>query len=93
MSPLTLSALPLRVISFNFQGSDPSRIQLLIHAQVGQSYTAAQSVAVAYMITDSTGRVVESQAVSEQTGPRRAPVCRRRCHSRPARRSLRVITC
>lgn len=69
VTPLTLSDLPLRVISFNFQGSDPSRIQLLIHAQVGQMYTAPQSVAVAYMITDSTGRVLESQAVTEQISP------------------------
>jgi hypothetical protein len=68
-TPLTLSDLPLRIISFNFQGSDPSRIQLLIHAQIGQTYTAPQSVAVAYMITDSRGRVVESQAVSEQMSP------------------------
>jgi VWFA-related protein len=69
VTPLTLSDLPLRVISFNFQGSDPSRIQLLIHAQVGQTYTAPRSVAVAYMITDSTGRVLESQAVTEQISP------------------------
>ncbi len=68
-TPLTLSALPLRVISFNFQGPDPARIQLLIHADVGQGYSAPQSVAVAYMITDSTGRVIESQVVNEQIFP------------------------
>jgi VWFA-related protein len=68
-SPLTLSALPLRVISFNFQGADPSRLQVLIHADVGRSYTAPQSVALAYTLTDSTGRIVESQAVSERIAP------------------------
>jgi VWFA-related protein len=73
-SPLTLSALSLRVISFNFQGSDSSRIQLLIHAQIGQTYTAPQSVAVAYMITDATGRVLESQAVTQQMAPAGAGV-------------------
>ena len=87
MTPLTLSALPLRVISFNFQGPDPSRIQLLIHAHVGQSYTAPQSVAVAYMITDSTGRVVEESGRNGTDAPAAALACRRRCYSRPARRS------
>jgi VWFA-related protein len=68
-TPLTLSALPLRVISFNFQGPDPSKIQLLIHADIGEGYRAPQSVSVAYMITDAKGQVVASEAVTEQVTP------------------------
>ena len=68
-TPLTLSGLPLRVISFNFQGPDPSKVQLLIHADVGQSYKAPQSVAVAYMITDDAGRIIEGQAVTQRLSP------------------------
>ena len=40
-TPVTMSDLPLRVISFNFQGPDPSKVQLLIHADVGQSVQRA----------------------------------------------------
>ena len=68
-TPVTLSDLPLRVISFNFQGSDPSTLQLLIHADVGQAYSAPQSVAVAYIITDDAGRMIESQAVTSRLQP------------------------
>ena len=68
-SPIALTALPLRVITMNFQGPDLSKVQLLIHADVGQGYTAAQSVAAAYIITDDTGRVVEGQSLSGRLTP------------------------
>ncbi len=68
-TPVTMSDLPLRVISFNFQGPDPSKVQLLIHADVGQSYSAPQSVAVAYMISDGDGRIVEGQSATEKLPP------------------------
>jgi len=68
-SPIALTALPLRVITMNFQGPDLSKVQLLIHADVGQGYTAAQSVAAAYIITDDMGRVVEGQSISGRLTP------------------------
>ena len=35
-SPLLFSALPLRVVTFSLRDQDPSKVQLLIHADVGE---------------------------------------------------------
>jgi VWFA-related protein len=68
-TPLVLSALPLRAISFSLQGPDRSKVQLLIRADIGGGYRAPQSVAVAYMITDATGRVVRSESFAGRLTP------------------------
>jgi TolA-binding protein len=66
---LPLAGLPVRVASFSFQGPDPSKVQLLIHADIGRAYGAAENVAVAYLIADAGGRVVDSQSGSGRLAP------------------------
>jgi VWFA-related protein len=70
MSPLSVGTLPLRVITFNFQGSDPSTVQLLIHADIGRDYTAPQAVAVAYAVLNSAGTAVATESIVSRLGPR-----------------------
>ncbi len=60
-SPLQLSALPLRLITFALRGPEPSKVQLLIHADVGASYATSRVVSLGYIISDREGRVVDSQ--------------------------------
>jgi len=50
-----MSALPLRVATFALQGADPNKVQLLIHADVGNSYSAARRVLIGYAIRDQNG--------------------------------------
>jgi VWFA-related protein len=68
-SPLLLSALPLRVASYSLRASETSKVQLLIHADVGEGYSASRVVSVGYLITDKDGRIVESQAADARLQP------------------------
>jgi len=67
--PLILSGLSLRVATFSLRGPDPSKVQLLIHADVGEDYTSSRVVALGYVITDPDGRVVDSQAADARLPP------------------------
>lgn len=71
VTPTMIASLPLRVITFNTQGVDPTKVQLLIHADVGRGYEAPQNVAVAYIIVDQSGRIVDSQSTTERLAPTR----------------------
>ena len=51
-SPLIMSALPLRVAAFSLQGPEPTKVQVLIHADIGTEYTAAKRMSLGYTITD-----------------------------------------
>ena len=68
-SPLLSAALPLRVASFSLQGPERDKVQLLIHADVGSDYAASKPVALAYVIIDQNGRVVDSRAESSRLLP------------------------
>ncbi len=68
-APLLSSALPLRVVTFSLRDQDPTKVQLLIHADVGQQYTANRQIAVAYVIADENGRDVTSLGASARVGP------------------------
>jgi VWFA-related protein len=70
-SPLPLSALPLRVATFALQdqASGAGTIQLLIHADVGLTYSTPKPVAVAFTLSDREGRIVESQMASARIAP------------------------
>jgi VWFA-related protein len=59
-SPLTVSGLPLRVATFSLQGPEQSKVQLLIHASIGNDYVSSKVVSVAYVITDRDGRIMET---------------------------------
>jgi VWFA-related protein len=71
VSPLVVSGLPIRVGTFALQGQGPeaSRVQILIHAEVGGSYATAQNVSIAYVFTDRDGRIVESQTSNSRLRP------------------------
>jgi tetratricopeptide (TPR) repeat protein len=68
-SPLLQTALPLRVSAFSLQGSDPSKVQLLIHAEVGRGYSSPAPVSLAYVIADANDRIVESQTAAGRLSP------------------------
>jgi VWFA-related protein len=68
-SPLLASALPLRVASFALQGPERDKVQLLIHADVGTDYPGSKVVSLGYMISDKTGRLVDSKAVDMRLLP------------------------
>ena len=59
-SPLTVSGLPLRVATFSLQGPERSKVQLLIHASIGNDYVSSKVVSVAYVITDREGHIMET---------------------------------
>src|SRR6185295_3718244 len=68
-SPLLASALPLRVASFALQGPERDKVQLLIHADVGADYPASKVVSVGYIISDGTGRIVDSKSADMRLLP------------------------
>src|SRR5262249_47604035 len=68
-APLLLSALPLRVATFSLQGPERSKVQLLIHADIGTDYTAAKRLSIAYAITDADGRTSDSQTTDARVAP------------------------
>jgi Tfp pilus assembly protein PilF len=68
-SPLALSALPLRVASYSLRGPEPSKVQLLIHADVGENYSGSRVVSLGYLITDQKGSIVESHAADARLQP------------------------
>ncbi len=68
-SPLMLSALPLRIAAFSLPDPDPSNVQLLLHAAIGSGYTSPGAMALAYTITDPSGRIVETQAAIGRLSP------------------------
>jgi VWFA-related protein len=69
VSPLPMSALPLRVATFALQGSEPNKVQLLIHAAVGNAYTAAKRVSLGYVILDQNGQEVEGRRLDSRLAP------------------------
>jgi tetratricopeptide (TPR) repeat protein len=64
-----MSALPLRVASFSLQGPEASKVQVLIHADVGAEYTAARRMSLGYTITDRDGRLVDSHGGDVRLAP------------------------
>jgi VWFA-related protein len=68
-SPLLASALPLRVASYGLQGPERDKVQVLIHADVGSDYAGSKVVSVGYVITDRTGRMVDSKTQDARLFP------------------------
>jgi VWFA-related protein len=68
-SPLVMSALPLRVVTFSLQGPETTKVQVLIHADIGNEYTAAKRMSVGYTITDREGRLVDSRGGDARLAP------------------------
>jgi VWFA-related protein len=68
-SPLLATALPLRVATFSLGAADASKVQVLLHAEIGELYPSGRAVSVAYMLTDRDGRVVDQQVLSPRLSP------------------------
>lgn len=68
-SPLPMSALPLRVVTFALQGAEPGKVQLLIHADVGNNYSAARRVSIGYTILDQNGQEVDTRRLDSRLQP------------------------
>jgi len=68
-SPLVVSALPLRVGSFALQGPERDRVQILIHADIGNDYASSRVTTLAYLISDSNGKVLTNTVVEARLPP------------------------
>jgi len=68
-SPLLSSALPLRVASFSLQGPERDKVQMLIHADIGTDYPSPKVVSVGYVISDPTGKQVDTKAFDVRASP------------------------
>ena len=68
-SPLLSSALPLRVASFSLQGPERDKVQLLIHTDIGTDYPTPKVVSVGYVISDTTGKQIETKAFDVRASP------------------------
>ncbi|HEY3043518.1 MAG TPA: hypothetical protein VGJ39_05820, partial [Vicinamibacterales bacterium] len=68
-SPMPMSALPLRVATFALQGAEPGKVQMLIHADVGNNYSAARRVSIGYAILDQLGQEVDRRRLDSRLPP------------------------
>ncbi len=68
-APLLMSALPLRVATFSLRGPEQGKVQLLMRVDVGTDYAASKPVAIAYVIQDKEGRIVDNETVNAVLRP------------------------
>ena len=73
-SPLLISTLPLRVATFSVREPATSKLQLLIHADVGTGYASAQAVSLGYVISNKDGFIVDSVTADARLQPAMAGV-------------------
>ena len=70
ISPLTFSSLPVRVATFSVREPETSKVQVLIHADIGAEYSSTTPVSLGYTVVDTkTGRQVESQVGDARLAP------------------------
>ena len=60
-APILAAGLPVRAVAVAFRDADRSRVQLLVHAEVGAGYAEPQNIAIGFTLTDREGRVVGGQ--------------------------------
>jgi VWFA-related protein len=68
-SPLVVSGLPLRVGSFALQGPERDRVQILIHADIGNEYASSKVATIAYVISDANGKVITNTVLDARLPP------------------------
>jgi VWFA-related protein len=68
-SPLPASGLPIRAAAYAFRGLEPSKVRLLIHAEIGTGYTAAQRLPLAYYVFDKNGKSIDGQMTDARLSP------------------------
>src|SRR5262245_34305459 len=67
--PFLLSGIPMRGIVFALRDTDPSKLQLLIHTEIGSNYTAPTRFAIAHAVLDKEGRAVDGQVNETRLAP------------------------
>jgi VWFA-related protein len=72
--PFVLTSLPMRGIAFALRGADPSKLQLLIHVDIGSSYTGPVRIAVAHAVFDRDGHAIDGQVTDSRLAPAAAGV-------------------
>ena len=60
-APFVSSGLPVRGVAVAFRDADPSKVQLLVHAEVGEGYSEARNLAIGFTVMDREGKVVGGQ--------------------------------
>lgn len=60
-SPLPARAVPVRTATFSLGGQDSGKVQLLIHADIGEGYSSGASMMMGYLLLAPDGRVVDSR--------------------------------
>jgi VWFA-related protein len=68
-SPLTSPVLPVHVATFSLKDADESKIQVLVHADIGKDYSSAQPITLGYVVSDSKGTVVAHQVGDGRLAP------------------------
>lgn len=68
-SPLVTPGLPLRVATFSVRDQDPSKVQVLIHADIGSAYTSAAAITLGYVISDHDGTAILSKVGAGEIAP------------------------
>jgi VWFA-related protein len=68
-SPLPASNLAIKAIAFAFRGLEPSKVRLLIHAEIGSNYTTPRRLSVAYYVVDKNGKSVDGQVSDVRLAP------------------------
>jgi len=68
-SPLPASGLPIRATAYSFRGLEPSKVRLLIHAEIGAGYTSPQRLPLAYYVFDKNGKSVDGQFTETRLSP------------------------
>ncbi|HEX4347697.1 MAG TPA: VWA domain-containing protein, partial [Vicinamibacterales bacterium] len=72
-SPFLVSSLPLRVATFSVREPESSKVQVIVHADIGADYANTEPVSVGYTLVDEkTGR----QVIGEEADARLSPVMR-----------------
>ena len=59
-APTARTDLPIRLSTYAFQGEPPSKVRLVVSAEIGGDHIGAADIGVAFALLDSRGRVVES---------------------------------
>ena len=72
-SPFIASSLPLRVATFSVREPETSKVQVIVHADIGDAYANTEPISVGYTLVDEkTGR----QVIGEEADARLSPAMR-----------------
>ena len=68
-APLPLSSLRLGGMAFALRGLEPSKVQLLIHVDIGSDYPASRRLSIAHVVLDRQGSAIDGQVADTRLEP------------------------